>query len=179
MEIAVAVGQTQSLHQILCCKVEGVVGDNDQCLMDASQRRCLLQPLIQSLLFGNNSIHHCELHPASRPGAGVGLGECGGKTTGSVAIIKGPTSRVGMVAQCLRPWAGDVAGAEVGDMIGTVGDGELGAQNGGLVPVRGSWTDLQDANRQSCFRGSSSRGRGSGAAQCVWVQNKGSGGVVM
>lgn len=63
--------------------------------------------------------------------------------------------------------AGDVAGAEVGDMTGTAGDGGLGAQNGGLVPEEAVGPDLQDANRQSCFRGSSSRGRGPGGQPSV------------
>ena len=62
---------------------------------------------------------------------------------------------------------GDVAGAEVGDVIGTAGGGELGAQNGGLVPEEAVGPDLQDANRQSCFRGSSSRGRGPGGQPSV------------
>lgn len=61
---------------------------------------------------------------------------------------------------------GDVAGAEVGDVIGTAGGGELGAQNGGLVPEEAVGPDLQDANRQSCFRGSS-RGRGPGGQPSV------------
>lgn len=49
--------------------------------------------------------------------------------------------------ECLRPWRGDVAGAEVGDMIGTAGDGESWGPRMGTGSRRGSWTDLQDANK--------------------------------
>ena len=85
-----------------------------------------------------------------------------GKTSWSSCHYQGAHISSGGWLRVPETVVGDVAGAEVGDVIGTAGGGELGARNGGLVPEEAVGPDLQDANRQSCFRGSSSRGRGPG-----------------
>ena len=55
---------------------------------------------------------------------------------------------------------GAVVSAVVGDVIGTAGDAELGAQEGGLVPEEAFEPDLHDENGQGRFRRRSSRCRG-------------------
>lgn len=100
-----------------------------------------------------------------------------GKQLFSCHYQRGPHLEWGWSRVCPETVAGDVAGAEVGDMIGTAaqGWGAGGARMGDWFQ-KGSWTGPAGCQQaKAASEAAAAEAEALGAAQCVWVQNKGSG----